>query len=61
MITNDILYNNKDMEWFEARQLASKIEQDLKTLDVCNLYDVDNKIDCDLTEEDLLFLETMGF
>lgn len=60
MIANDILYNNKDIEWFEARQMASKIEQDLKTLNVYNLYDVGNTIDCDLTEEDLLFLETMG-
>lgn len=61
MLTNDILYNNKDMEWIEARQIASKIEQDLKALNIYSLEDVGNKIDCDLTEEDLLFLETMGF
>lgn len=60
MITNDILYNNKDMEWFEARQLATKIEQDLKTLNIYSLDDVGNTIACDLTEEDLLFLEAMG-
>lgn len=61
MLTNDILYNNKDMEWIEARQIASKIEQDLKALNIYSLDDVGNTIECDLTEEDLLFLETMGF
>ena len=60
MLVSDILYNNKDMEWFEARQIALKIEQDLKTLSIYSLDDIGNTIACDLSEEDKLFLEAMG-
>ena len=60
MLVSDILYNDTNIEQSEANQLASTIEQDLKALNNYSLYDVGNTIACDLTEEDLLFLEAMG-
>ena len=57
MLISDILYNDTNIEQSEANQLASTIEQDFKSF---SLYDVGNTIACDLTEEDLLFLEAMG-
>ena len=41
----------------EANKMATTIEQNFKSF---SLYDVGNTIACDLTEEDLLFLEAMG-
>ena len=60
MLISDILYNDINIEQSEASQIATTIEQDLKSLKNYSLYDVGNTIACDLTEEDLLFLEAMG-
>lgn len=60
MLISDILYNDINIEQSEANQLASTIEQDLKAFKSYSLYDVGNTIACDLTEEDLLFLDAMG-
>ena len=60
MIVSDILYNDINIEQSEANQLATTIEQDLKYLSYYKLYDKGNTIACDLTDEDLLFLEAMG-
>ena len=57
MLISDILYNDTNIEYSEANQMATTIEQDFKSF---SLYDVGNTIACDLTEEDLLFLEAMG-
>ena len=57
MIINDILYNDTNIEFSEANQIATTMEQNFKDF---SLYDVGNTIACDLSEEDLLFLETMG-
>ena len=57
MLVSDILYNDTNIEQSEANQIATTIEQDFKSF---SLYDVGNQIACDLTEEDLLFLEAMG-
>ena len=57
MIINDILYNDINIDQIESIQLASTIEQDFKSF---SLYGTGNTIACDLTEEDLLFLEAMG-
>ena len=57
MLVSDILYNDTNIGQSEANQLASTIEQNFKSF---SLYGKVNTIACDLTEEDLLFLETMG-
>lgn len=57
MLVSDILYNDTNIEFSEANQIATTMEQNFKDF---NLYDVGNTIDCALTEEDLLFLEAMG-
>lgn len=57
MLVSDILYNDINIEFSEANQIATTMEQDFKSF---SLYDVGNTIACDLTEEDLLFLEAMG-
>lgn len=57
MLVSDILYNDTNIEFSEASQMASTIEQNFKSF---SLYDVGNTIACDLTEEDLVFLETIG-
>lgn len=57
MLVSDILYNDTDIEQSEANQMATTIEQNFKSF---SLYGKGNTIDCDLTEEDLLFLETIG-
>ena len=56
MLISDILYNDTNIEQSEANQMATTIEKNFKSF---SLYDVENTIACDLTEEDLLFLETM--
>ena len=60
MLVSDILYNDTNIEQSEANQMAKTIEQDIEALNSYSLYDKGNTIVCDLTEEDLLFLETMG-
>ena len=60
MLVSDILYNDTNIEQSEANQMATTIEQNFKVLNIYSLYDVGNTITCDLTEEDLLFLEAMG-
>ena len=60
MLVSDILYNDTNIEYSEANQITTTIEQDLKTLNNYRLYDVGNTIACDLTEEDKLFLDVMG-
>ena len=60
MLVSDILYNDTNIEQSEANQMAKTIEQNFKALNIYSLYDVGNTIACDLTEEDLLFLEAMG-
>ena len=60
MLVSNILYNDTNIEFSEANQIAKTIEQDFKSLNGYNLYNVGNTIACDLTEEDLLFLEAMG-
>ena len=60
MLVSDILYNDINIELGEATQIATTIEQNLKSLNGYNLYEVGNTIACDLTEEDKLFLEVMG-
>ena len=57
MLVSDILYNDTNIEQSEANQMATTIEQDFKYF---SLYDKGNTIACDLTEEDLVFLEAMG-
>ena len=57
MLVSDILYNDTNIEQSEANQMAKTIEQNFKAF---SLDDVGNTIACDLTEEDLLFLEAMG-
>ena len=57
MLVSNILYNDTNIEFSEANQIAKTIEQNLKSF---SLYDEGNTIACDLTEEDLLFLEAMG-
>lgn len=57
MLVSDILYNDTNIEFSEANQMATTIEQDFKYY---SLYDVGNTIACDLSEEDKLFLEAMG-
>ena len=57
MLVSDILYNDTNIEQSEANQMATTIEKNFKSF---SLYDKGNTITCDLTEEDLLFLETMG-
>ena len=57
MLVSDILYNDTNIEFSEANQMATTIEKNFKSF---SLYDVGNTIACDLTEEDLLFLEAMG-
>ena len=57
MLVSDILYNDTNIEYSEANQIANTMEQDFKYF---SLYDTGNTIACDLTEEDLLFLESMG-
>ena len=57
MLISDILYNDINIELGEANQMATTIEKNFKSF---SLYDKGNTIACDLTEEDLLFLETMG-
>ena len=57
MLVSDILYNDTNIEQSEANQMAATMEQDFKSF---SLYDVGNTIACDLTEEDLMFLEAMG-
>ena len=60
MLVSDILYNYTNIEQSEANQIATTIEQDIEALNSFRLYDKGNTIACDLTEEDLLFLEAMG-
>ncbi len=60
MLVSDILYNDTSIEYSEANQIAKAIEQDIEALNSFRLYDKGNTIACDLTEEDLLFLEAMG-
>ena len=60
MLMSDILYNDTNIEQSEANQMATTIEQDFKSLNGYILYDTGGTITCDLTEEDLLFLEAMG-
>ena len=57
MLVSDILYNDINIEQSEANQMAKTIEQNFKAF---SKYDTGNTIACDLTEEDLLFLEAMG-
>lgn len=57
MLVSDILYNDINIEFSEANQIAYTMEQDFKSF---SLYDVGNTIACDLSEEDKLFLEAMG-
>ena len=57
MLISDIMYNDTNIEYSEANQIATTIEQNFKSF---SLYDKGNTITCDLTEEDLLFLETIG-
>ena len=57
MLVSDILYNDTNIEQSEANQMATTIEQNFKAF---SKSDIGNKIACDLTEEDLLFLEAMG-
>lgn len=57
MLVSDILYNDTNIEFSEANQIAYTMEQDFKAF---SLYDTGNTIACDLTEEDKLFLEAMG-
>ena len=57
MLISDILYNDTNIEQSEANQMATTIEQNFKSF---SLYDKGNTIACDLTEEDLVFLEAMG-
>ena len=56
MLVSDILYNDTNIEQSEANQMAMTIEKNFKYF---SLYDKGNTIPCDLTEEDLLFLEAM--
>ena len=60
MLVSDIMYNDTNIEQCVANQMATAIEQDLKSLNGYSLYDVGNTIACDLTEEDLSFLDVMG-
>ena len=57
MLVSDILYNDTNIEVSEANQIANTMEQDFKSF---SLYDVGNTIACDLSEEDKLFLESIG-
>lgn len=57
MLVSDMLYNDINIEFSEANQIANTMEQDFKSF---SLYDVGNTIACDLSEEDKLFLEYMG-
>ena len=57
MLVSDILYNDTNIEQSEANQMAKTIEQNFKAF---SQYDIGNTISCDLTEEDLVFLEAMG-
>ena len=57
MLVSDILYNDTNIEFSEANQIANTMEQNFKSF---SLYDKGNTIACDLTEEDLVFLEAMG-
>ena len=57
MLVSDILYNDTNIEQSEANQMVKTIEQNFKAF---SQYDTGNTIACDLTEEDLLFLEVMG-
>ena len=60
MLVSDILYNDTNIEYSEANQMATTIEQDIEALNGYSLYDKGNTIACDLSEEDKLFLEAMG-
>ena len=57
MLVSDILYNDTSIAFSEANQIATTMEQNFKSF---SLYDTGNTIDCDLSEEDKLFLEAMG-
>ena len=57
MLVSDIMYNDINIEFSEANQMATTMEQNFKSF---SLYDKGNTIACDLTEEDLLFLDAMG-
>ena len=56
MLISDIMYNDTSIEYSEASQMASTMEKNFNSF---SLYDVENTIACDLSEEDLLFLEAM--